>query len=191
MDVKNHKNPIMLVTAVKQDGVTTVGPTITGPTKSPLFETENCRCAEVAMDAMYYNTMVSFKCRVHGQVSIDRRPLVQPQLQIKYPQHQQPLGQPAWAPLNQPVWGNGQILGNSPNGGLSSANGVNGVNGPAGQVDLIIGDNALVETTPEWGQWGGSTEPLASKIVSMDKFTAAIEDFVSMSDALGIPGGKT
>lgn len=48
------------------------------PTKEPLFETNTCHCDEVLNDHRYYGTCVRFKCLVHGQVELDRRPLAYP-----------------------------------------------------------------------------------------------------------------
>lgn len=107
----NGNNPILLVTT----GLVTTNqtpPMFTGqndakPTKSPLFEVPACFCREVISDPQFYNISISFKCKDHGDVTIDRRPLVAaPPLQLN----------PNWSPNLQPKYPGGQTWGGGFNG---------------------------------------------------------------------------
>lgn len=86
------KNPILVMSQVQ-----------TGVVKSPLFETEECRCLLYAMNPSFYNMVVTFVCQFHGTVTIDRRP---PMFTMPIVTDPQPF--PKWG-VPQPAWTSGGI----------------------------------------------------------------------------------
>lgn len=108
-------------------------------TKTPLFHPpapEQCECTEFVSDYRFAGTCKTFKCKYHGTVTIDRRPLVVPP-PLSLPNTGLQWQPPQWVPNAVPagpVW-------------INSAGGIV----PAG--GLLAGKSGLVVTT-------GNTEPI-------------------------------
>lgn len=112
--IPENTNPILFVTNGKTPPMDmTTGLASNKAVKTPLFETENCHCQEIVANPLYYNTKTSFKCRVHGLMVIDRRPLAYP-ASLQFPPT--PVLQIPKSPFGQPQWGgNGILTGGSVN----------------------------------------------------------------------------
>lgn len=169
------QNPLLLVS----NGFITTGKTppmdmTTGlatnkAVKTPMFETDQCHCREVVEDPMYYNIAVSFKCLVHGQVHIDRRPLPIPLPQAN-PFAPQPMFKlPKSFP--EPQWG-----GNGAWGGGVNANVVGDfANAEMKAVAMLTGKTAMEPQT------------FTAKLMQIDPETGIPVEYDPMTDKPGDP----
>lgn len=115
-EVVQIKNYADFATVSDYVGATNSMPVNSGNVKSqaPLFHPpspQECACTEFVNDVRFFGTCKKFKCQVHGEVTIDRRPLTQSQL-VTVPAQPFPVQPPyIFPPLpytTEPAWFNAQ-----------------------------------------------------------------------------------